>query len=778
MQMMSVMVAAASGSGSLVADLGMVLATAAIALLVFRKLGWPVLFGYITAGILLGPHLFARPLISDEHTIEQLSELGVIFLLFFIGLEFDLRRLKRVLGPALLALVIQTLTMLYLAQLIAPWLGWTPVNTLFFGSLLTISSSMVTIRVLREQGQLHSAHAQWAVGILILEDVLAVILLVILSGAALTKSFEWEAAWLITFLMGVFVIALFLIGRVIAPSLLTRLDAETEGDEALTMVSIGFVMGISVLAWRMDFSPALGAFLAGAILSQTRVTERIEHLQRSLYDLFSAVFFVTVGLRMAPQLLWDNLGWIVLVTGLVVCGKIVACWLGLFLAGQRGQVALQGSVAKAQIGEFSFIIAGLGGSLGVMNTQSMGIAFGVAFLSIFLTPLLNTHAERAAILLARACPQRLVAIGSAYQRSLEAVASLLGGNLLLRLLRRPLTQIALYFFLVNAFLICAAVISRKLGGWFDLGMYHDAAQIALWLATGVLLLPFLIAMGRNLNAITYIVSDSLFAGKRRLPSAVERFRDTLNLMVIALFALLAVLHFFSFAANALPGVPVFIALLLVLAIGAWVLWRKLIRVNSRMEWLFIESFAREVQGVEEQHRDKVLADLARESPFPLIFRELVLPDRSRLRGQRLRDLNLRAAHGVNILAIGRDQHYAFDPSPDTPLFPGDRLILLGTSERIGAAESALLAVGGDGPPGEKLQLQLVPVYLGSDCALDGQTLAGAGLRQRYGVTAIGIVRGDERIDSPGPDTMLRAGDVLYCVGQPKRLQRMREEIQA
>jgi CPA2 family monovalent cation:H+ antiporter-2 len=764
------------GNG-MILNFGLVVVAAALAALLFRALKLPVLFGYIAAGLLLGPHLLPVPLIADAGAVGELSELGVIFLLFFLGMEFDLRRLQSVLGPALVALVLQTVLMIYLARFASPLLGWSPLNTLFFGSLLAISSSMVTVRVLREQNQLQSPHAQLAIGILILEDVLAVILLVILTGAKVNRRFDWDAAWLVTFLMGVFVVVVFLAGRVLIPRLLQRLDREQHADEALTLASLGLVMGISVLALKFHFSPALGAFVAGAMLAQTRVTHRVETITRSLHDLFAAVFFTTVGMRIDPRMLVGEAGWILFFTVLVIGGKVLACWTGLVLAGARGRNAFRAAVAKAQIGEFSFIIAGIGVGLGVMDERTTAIAFGVAFLSILLAPALNARSVQFHRALLRRMPRFLPALGRAWQRLLEGLLTVLGRNVLLRLLRRPTLQILLYFFVVNGILIGVALAAGFVGSHFSDPRWAGAAAIGLWAGAGIAAAPFVIAMGRNLNALTYIVTEAMFRGRGSRPVYYRKMRQVLGLFVSGFYTLFMVLHFFSIAAPSLPGGLVFAGLALLIILGLLAFWRKLVRINSQMEWLFIESFQEDVRKVESEHRAEVLRALQARAPWPVNLREVVLPERAAARGMRIRDLDLRARFAVNVLALRRGGLQVFDPSPDSALFPGDALLLLGADQANRAAENWLGTVDRDARPRATEIVELVPVYLSSECDLDGNTLAGAHIRERFGITVVGIQRGDEQIQNPGPEEILGGGDVLYVVGHPRRIERFRHTVE-
>ncbi len=767
-----VLAAAAHGTDGWIDDFGIVLAAAGLAVAIFYRLKLPVIFGYILAGVLIGPSLFSSPLIQDADAIQQISELGVIFLLFFIGMEFDLKRLQRVMGPAFMSLLLQTLFMLYLAQVLALFLGWNPTSTVFFGSLLAISSSMVTVRVLRERDLLKEAGSQFTIGILILEDVLAVILLVILTGVGVTQSFDWDAAWLVTFLMGIFVVMVFVIGRAIVPRVLLAACGEEKSAEVITLVSVGLVMGVSMLALKLDFSPALGAFVAGTLLSQTQVAQTVENVNRSLHDVFSAVFFVSIGMMLDPALLFANIGAILIISLLVILLKIFACWGGLSLAGQPGKTAFMAAVPKAQIGEFGFIIAGLGSSLGVMDKQLSGIAFGVALVTILLTPFVTRFSEPSYIVLLRAMPKGLIVSFETYQKFIEGLLVGLGRNVVLKLIRRPILQIVVYFFLITGIFIAASFAtgwySRISDGW----PVEWAWKLGYWLLVGIVVSPFLIAVLRNLNATSYILSDALFSGWASTPTYRHRLQKMLSAVILGAFLFLIGTIFMLVAAPYLPHTAVAGLAFLIVAAVVIAMRSRFIRVNSHMELLFMESFIAEVTSKEEERRESILEMIKKQTPWPVEIVDLTLPVHAAWSGKRIRELNLRGRYGVNILALGRGYSVVYDPAPDAPVFSGDRLVLSGSSDSIDKVRTDMkVQVKPDERPVPTPdQFKMDRVYVNPHSELDGQTLAGGRIRQRFGVTVLGIQRGEKRIHNPGHDFLVNAGDVLLIAGLPGKIE--------
>jgi|TARA_B110000037_G_scaffold213074_1_gene267046 CPA2 family monovalent cation:H+ antiporter-2 len=770
-----VLVLAASAGGSLVSDLGIVVFAAAMVLLLFQWLRLPAIFGYLLAGILLGGKIGLPSVVQEFGSIQELSELGIIFLLFFIGLEFDLRRLKSLLWPTLLALMLQTIGMIYLAHVVASLFGWSSIEALFLGSLLAISSSMVTVKVLNDQNRMKMPHAQLAIGILVMEDILAVVLLVILTGTAVTRQFEWDAAWLVIFFMGVFVFAVFTVGRILAPRVLKFLCRDDDNHEVSTIFSLGLVLGVSVLALKLNFSPALGAFLAGAMLAQTPHSKDLEHVHRPLHDLFSAVFFVTVGMLMDPLAIIANIGWVLLVALLVVFGKITSCWLGLFLSGQPARTSFRAGVAKAQIGEFSFIIASLGLSL-VGDDPAMremaSLAYGVAFVTILLTPFLTKHSGDVADFIALKIPARLQRFGTFYHELIEHSVTQLGRNRILQEIRQPLSRIFAYFLLQNAVLIGGFFTARHVSSTELIAeSYAGVVLLCLWLFIALCLAPFLFTIIASLNQLLYRMTEALFETRDEEPILQGRMRNLFNGLSLVLSSFVVGGFYVSFASPWLPAKSLLAIVVVFIVVIGVVFWRRLARFNQSLELLFMDSFREHVQVAEEHHREAVMSEIREKYPWEVEVREIVVPAHSDLAGCRIRDTRIRDDSGATVIGLSRDDLEVFDPSPDTPLFPGDVLILLGDSEQLLAAEGIVRQTRDTGGESEeKPEIDFRPLYVLPNSSVDGNTLAGVDVRKRFGVSVIGLQRGEERITSPRPDLMLRGGDVVYVVGRSKGLE--------
>ncbi|OHE73962.1 MAG: hypothetical protein A2Y14_02575 [Verrucomicrobia bacterium GWF2_51_19] len=756
-------------TASVIRDLSIVLATAGIVAIAFSFLRLPVMLGYIFSGLVIGPNISNGIVIQNEATIRQLSELGVIFLMFYIGLEFDLRKLRSLMGPSLLSVVLQSICMCFLGLFIAPLLGWSGLNGFFLGGLLAISSTMITIPILRDSNALQSNYAQWTIGILILEDIVAILLLVVLAGVAVTGRFAWDDVVQVTFFVGIFVVMVFFIGRLLAPWMVRVLDKIGKVD-ILTIAVIGFVLGIGQLA--QQFSLALGAFLAGSILSQTLLAEKIEAVTEPFRNVFSAVFFVTVGMLIQPNLLIAYWKIILLLTALVVIGKIVTCWLGLFLSGQQSKTAFLASVSKAQIGEFSFVIATLGQSFGVTDSGLMAVAVGVSLGTITVVTLLTPFADPIFESFAKRTPKAMQLWGAHYHKFLEILQIRLTKWSLLKLIYKPLGQILVYFFLLNGIVWLASFFTRTISASPICTGHTLAMKSTLWVVAAVISLPFLTGVICNINVILMIFTEFAFPATSVLMRG--RVRNWLHSMVLIVAILSFGLIFLSAAAAHLPsGIALTFLLLLTLCL-AFIFWKSFIRLNSRIEYLFLKSFSTQTINEELQRRQKALEHLASRRPWDVSTATLHIPKHSFAVGKRILDLDLRKQTGATIIGIARNRYIHYEPSPETPLFPDDKLIVLGDKKQIECAEAFLSQEAEQAAPEGSYSFDFAQVCLSVNSPLKNETLAGARIRQQFGVNVVGIQRGPERITTLRPEFILKANDVLLVVGSTHALKAFQE----
>lgn len=377
---------------ALVSDLALILVMAAITTVIFKKLKQPVVLGYILAGLLVEPQISFLPNVQDNSSISIWAEIGIIFLLFNLGLEFSIKKLVKIAPTAAPTGLFETLMMMAIGYVVGGLLGWSQMDRIFLGGMIAISSTTIIIRAFEELNLKTQKYTGMVMGVLIIEDIIAVLLLVILSTVAVSQNFQGEELVLSVVQLAIFLILSFVVGIYLIPTILNKLD-DLIDDETLLVIALGLCLGMVVLANFSGFSSALGAFLMGTILSETNYVERIGHQLKSLKDLFGAVFFVSVGMMINPIILWENIVPVIVLTIVVLFGKTIAVSIGMMITGQPLRPSLQSGMSMSQIGEFSFIIATLGLSLGVISNVLYPIAVGVSVITTFTTPYFIKYSE-------------------------------------------------------------------------------------------------------------------------------------------------------------------------------------------------------------------------------------------------------------------------------------------------------------------------------------------------------------------------------------------------
>ncbi|MCC6635819.1 MAG: cation:proton antiporter, partial [Chitinophagaceae bacterium] len=391
----------------LILDLALVLMTAAVVLLIFKRIKQPLVLGYIIAGYLVGPYFKIFPTVADLGSIEVMSELGVIFLLFGLGLEFSFKKLMRVGGYASITAFIEIIFITISGFLLGRWLGWSTIDSLFLGGMLASSSTTIIIRAFDELGVKSKQFANVVFGVLIVEDIVVILLMVLLSTMAVTQQIQGGEI-VYTVLKLVFFLALwFIMGIFLLPTLLKKAKKWLD-DENLLLLSIGLCLGMVVLAVHVGFSAELGAFIMGSIVAETTSAEKVEHLVKPIKDLFGAVFFVSVGMMIDPQAIIEYKWAVLAVTLLTFFGKILSTTLGAVISGQPLKQSVRVGLSMAQIGEFAFIVAALGVSLKVTSEFLFPIAVGASAITTFTTPYLIKYADPIYKFIEKILPQKLV----------------------------------------------------------------------------------------------------------------------------------------------------------------------------------------------------------------------------------------------------------------------------------------------------------------------------------------------------------------------------------
>jgi CPA2 family monovalent cation:H+ antiporter-2 len=562
-------------------DLAMVMLVAGATTILFQRLRQPVLLGYILAGVLIGPHTPGM-LVADPRAIDDISNLGVVLLMFTLGLEFSVRKLREV-GIGVLAVAVGVVgLMLWMGIGVAQLFGWTGMDALFLGAIISLSSTMVATRTLAESGQRHQPFAQLVVGLLVAEDMLAIVMLTLLTAVAIGGSVLAETAFTLIGHLGLFVVVGMILGLLLLPRLVDYV-AGFGRDETLLVSVLGICFGASLLAAWMGFSVALGAFLAGAVVAEARSVGRVLHLVEPLRDMFAALFFVAIGLKIDPAMLWQYALPALAIAAVVIAGKTVACSLGVFVVGHDARVSLRSGLGMAQIGEFSFVIATLGLSLGVISDFIYPIAVAVSVVCMAASPYLNRSADGLANGLRRVTPRSVRLLMTSYSGWLENLKPVNENAALAAIFRRLLWHIAINVLLVVTLFVIGAYVNAHNWSWFSrFGIDRELRHTLIWACALFLSLPMLIAVYRKAEALGMLLAE-IGIRERLAGSYTQAMRNVLA-RIIPLATLLALgLLVSALGSTILPPRGIALSLVVLGVVLAVVLWRSLVQMHARLQ---------------------------------------------------------------------------------------------------------------------------------------------------------------------------------------------------
>lgn len=573
---------------SFIQDLAVIMLVAGVVTILFHRLKQPVVLGYIVAGFIIGPHTPPFGLIHDEDTIKTLAELGVIFLMFCLGLEFSLRKLFKVGATAFIAAFLEIVLMIWIGFEIGRWFGWNTMDSLFLGAILAISSTTIIVKALNDLKMKNERFAQLIFGVLIVEDILGIGIIALLSGIAVSGTVSSGEVFSTVGKLSLFMIVALVIGILLVPRLLAYV-AKFESNEMLLITVLGLCFGFCLLVVKLEYSMVLGAFLIGAIMAESRQLLKIESLIEPVRDLFSAIFFVAIGLMIDPQVLIDYAWPIVVITLAVVLGKMLSCGMGAFIAGNDGRTSLRVGMGLSQIGEFSFIIAALGMTLQVTSDFLYPVAVAVSAITTLLTPYLIRAADPLSQKLGNIVPGRLARVLSLYGEWLRNIQPQGESAMLAAIIRRILLQVGVNLALVIAIFFSGGYFAGRIGNWLS-EWVSDASQqkAVIWGAALLLSLPFLIAAYRKLKALSMLLAEMgvkpEMAGRhtQRVRRVIAEVIPLLSLLVI--FLLLSAL-----SASILPTSELLLVIAVVAAVVVALLWRWFIRVHTRMQIALLET---------------------------------------------------------------------------------------------------------------------------------------------------------------------------------------------
>jgi CPA2 family monovalent cation:H+ antiporter-2 len=569
-------------------DLALIMIVAGIVTVIFHQLNQPVVLGYIIAGMILGPNTPPFSFIHDETTIKTLAELGVVFLMFSLGLEFSIRKLFRIGTVALIAALAEIVFMVLIGYEIGQFFSWKSIDSLFLGTMLAISSTTIIIKALYELKLKKENFAQTIFGILIIEDILAIGILALLSSVAISGSLNVPEMIATLGKLLVFLVSSLVIGILIIPKLLSYV-ARFNSKEVLLITVLGLCFGFSLLVIRLGYSVALGAFLMGAIIAESRKIKMIEKLVNPITNMFSAIFFVSIGLLVNPKIILIYIVPIVIITLAVVIGKILVCSLAVFLAGRDGRTSLRVGMGLAQIGEFSFIIASLGITLNVTSSFLYPVIVAVSAITTFLTPYLIRMADPLAAYLGRYMPARISQVFNTYTLWLQNIKSEDKEVRVAQAIKKGLLQIFINLILIIAIFIVGSYALYSMHNTIFLITDDKIQKTFVWGSCLVISLPFLIAIYRKLKGLSILFAEMTIKtnneGKHNI-----KLRRTVSEIIPVVCMLGVILMIIALSASILPPLGLLIFVFIIVAVLMVILWRWFIGLHSQLQVSFMETF--------------------------------------------------------------------------------------------------------------------------------------------------------------------------------------------
>lgn len=749
---------------NLVHDLALIFISAGIITLIFRSLKQPLVLGYIVAGFIIGPHFDILPSsisILDEGTVKVWSEIGVVFLLFALGLEFSFKKLLKVGGPAVITAITEVVSMLCIGFFAGHLLGWSTLESIFLGGMLAMSSTTIIIKAFGDLGLRQQKFTSIVFGTLVVEDIVAILMMVMLSTIAVSQSVAGGELVGGLLKLGFFLVLCFLVGIYVLPSFFKKFRTWMN-EETLLIISIGLCFGLVVLATHFGFSAALGAFIMGSILAETVEGEHVEHLTKNIKDLFGAVFFVSVGMMVNPDTLVEYWFPIVVLTLVTIVGKAIFSSVGVLLSGQPLKIAIQSGFSLAQIGEFAFIIASLGLSLGVMSDFIYPIIIAVSVITTFTTPYFIRFANPFYEWLNPRIPTRMKTFLDNYASGGDTAKNESDWK---KFMKQYVTNILIYSVLSVAVVLCFAYMispwaTIKLQG---LNVSDVWISIINSLSTIIVMLPFLMGLitsNRSTKSIVDTLTENNKVNRRKL-TALSLFRVFLAtfLVTLVLFVHFRTTH------SILP---------IIFIIASVVVFLILARKNVKIHWYMEDKFLENLNQKEEFERQKspLRSSInAQMMHSDVHLAEITVSPDSPLVGKSLLELDVRKNYNVNIAKIIRGHKMIYFPSASDCIYPFDLLVTIGTDAHIADFTCIVeMETITNVQSNDEKDIKLTSFVISKTSPLCGKTLIECNLRAA-GCLVIEVDRADRNIVNPDTQFRFEEGDLVWLAGAKECVER-------
>ena len=745
---------------NLIEDLALILVVAGIVTLVFKKLKQPLVLGYIVAGFLVSPHMPYIMSVVDKGDIHTWADIGVMFLLFSLGLDFSFKKiLKMGMAPVIAALTI-IFSMMTLGILVGHSFEWNRMDCIFLGGMLAMSSTTIIYKAFDDLGLRQQRFASLVMSVLILEDVLAIVMMVMLSAIASGNNPDGGEMLGSILKIGFFLVLWFVVGIFLIP-LFFRKTRKLMNSETMVIVALGLCCLMAVLSTKVGFSSAFGAFVMGSIIAETVEADKIVKLVEPVKNLFGAIFFVSVGMLVEPKVLVDYAIPILVLVLTILLGQGIFGTAGFMLSGQSLKNAMRCGFSMAQIGEFAFIIASLGLSLGVIGKFLYPVVVAVSVITTFLTPYMIRFAEPCYNHIEKRLPKKWVRrmnhVGNAHQNSTEEE------NAWKVLLRKMLINTAIYGILstavVTLMLTFVLPLCRNMLG-------HLPGNAVCGLLTVLMISPFLRSM-----VMKNVHSDEF----RQLwtESLLNRLPLIFTMIVRVAIAAMFIFYIVNYLTRFKEALMITIA---GVALVAMVLSRRLKHRSIKLERLFIKNL-----------RSREIAEQVNGERRPLFEGRLLdrdihigdfdIPEDSTWIGRTLKDLQFRNRFGVHVSSILRGSLRINIPNGRQIIFPGDRISVIGSDEQLKNFSQAIASeLIPEDPEIEKREMKLRKFILSDGTPFIGKTLAESGIRDRYGCMVVGVEEGQENLTLVDPQRKFEKGDIIWLVGEEADLEKVRQQI--
>ena len=744
---------------TLIQDLALMLIVAGIVTLLFKRLKQPLVLGYIVAGFLVSPHMPYTTSVADTENIHLWADIGVMFLLFSLGLDFSFKKILKMGASPFISTMVIIFSMSMLGVLTGHAFGWSKMDCIFLGGMLAMSSTTIIYKAFDDLGLRQQQFAGLVMSVLILEDILAIVMMVMLSAIASGNNPDGEQMLGSVVKIGFFLVLWLVVGIFAIPIFLRRVR-RLINNEVLLIVSLGLCCAMAVASTKVGFSSAFGAFIMGSILAETVEAEKIEKLVEPVKNLFGAIFFVSVGMLVDPQIIVSYAWPIVTLVLTILIGQATLGSFAFMLSGESLKSAMRCGFSMAQIGEFSFIIASLGLSLGVISDFLYPVVVAVSVITTFLTPYMIRLATPAYSALERRLPKGII-------QSLNHLSMSHPNSQEQNAWKRLLTQMALntivYSILASAtiavmFTFVLPFMQKLLPGW----TLHWYANAATGVLTVLFISPFLRAMVMKKNRSEEW--KKLWA---------ESNRNHLPLLATVLGRVIVAVAFIFYICNYLSRFSNAVMITLGVVIVAFIIVSRTIKRRSiLLERLFVNNLRSrdieaQVQGKKRPLYEGKLLDR------DIHIAEFDVPANSNWMGNTLKGLNLGKKYGVHISSILRGGFRMNIPDGDFILYPSDRLQVIGSDEQMANFAHALeTEVIQEDTQLENREMKLRQLIISADSPFVGKTLIESGIRNHYSCMVVGIEEGKENLSPAAPNRRFQKGDIIWVVGEEAALQRL------